>query len=365
MKSKTVTNITLVLATIFIAIANLQVVASFPDGVEPSYELIENGKIRTAIKEGDVEGVRRALNNGASASFSNEHEPHSGHLKMSRPRQTTVALYGHTTHLSAAAHKGNREIMELLLEEGADLNIGAPVVEAYREGHTEIIKWLIDNGTDINIRSFQGFALLPLAIKNKDWDFVDEIFNLKGNLNIQGRGGKTGLIIAAQEGNSTLIERFIKAKADVNLRDNDRATALEASLNHLSCFSALVIAGLNFSATENDETITHLFDYCKSSKVAIEVMNALMNPNVPKGTYGDIYSAIIMNDFEEIAGIPTASTAYWGDCAPNKKIALELAQELEREKIYEYLCGAWGVPEGGSWRDAAIDIAEWVCYFTP
>ena len=81
-----------------------------------------------------------------------------------------------------AVNNGNLEIVKLLVENGADVNVKnvvgqTPLHEAARCGYFEIVKYLIDKGADINAydcveRTPLDYARLP--------DIRDLLFNLGG-----------------------------------------------------------------------------------------------------------------------------------------------------------------------------------------
>jgi len=82
-----------------------------------------------AVESGDVEACRRQLSDGAE------------------PNQTEGPLA--RTPLHFAAKKGHREIAQLLLERGADVNaslaFGAPISSAAEAGHEDMVRLLLDN----------------------------------------------------------------------------------------------------------------------------------------------------------------------------------------------------------------------------
>ncbi|KAK5635619.1 hypothetical protein RRF57_011331 [Xylaria bambusicola] len=65
------------------------------------------------------------------------------------------------TPLSWAARNGHEEIVQLLVEKGADIeskdSIGrTPLLWAAEEGHQEIVQLLVEKGADVNSKSTSG-----------------------------------------------------------------------------------------------------------------------------------------------------------------------------------------------------------------
>ncbi|MEO0839743.1 MAG: ankyrin repeat domain-containing protein [Cyanobacteria bacterium J06643_5] len=104
--------------------------------------------------------------------------------------------------LHYAIHHSRLEILELLLANGADINIPAPeedgnkstpLMETAYRGSSKIARILIEKGADINARDAEG---------------------------------KTTLIIAAERGNAEVAGELILAGADIDAKDNNGHTAL-------------------------------------------------------------------------------------------------------------------------------------------
>jgi uncharacterized protein len=106
-----------------------------------------------AVREGDVEAVRRLLRTGGNVD--------------ARDR------YGQTAMMLAANH-GQREIVELLIEARADLNVAAKynltaLMLAIVAGHAAVAGALIRAGADLTVRGagapgFAGKTAYDLAV---------------------------------------------------------------------------------------------------------------------------------------------------------------------------------------------------------
>lgn len=106
------------------------------------------------------------------------------------------------TALSHACNKGHSQIARLLMERGADLERGSPLVLAASNGHVEMMQLLIDAGASVNRPS----------------DFMQ---------------GSTALIAAATMGQSAAVDILLAADADVTYKDTRGASALQTATAYL------------------------------------------------------------------------------------------------------------------------------------
>ena len=168
--------------------------------------------IHSAVWNGDLEGVQAELDNGVDVDEKDD-------------------LWGRTP-LHIAAEEGHKEIAELLIAAGADVNakdsVGfTPLHEAAWKGHKEVVELLIDNGADVNAKS-DWFERTPLHdavpnIKipaNKEAKEIVELLIAKGaDMNAKdGVLGDTILHYAASQGHKEIAKLLIAKGADVNVR---------------------------------------------------------------------------------------------------------------------------------------------------
>ena len=134
---------------------------------------IFKGTLRKACKKGDIEAVKQHLAAGADVNAG--------------------GVFGKTP-LHLAALKDHKEIAELLIANGADVNAKqavegeTPLHLAAMGGHKEIVELFITNGADLNAKGFGGTPL----------DWAIEWGETKTADLIRKHGGKTGEELKAE-----------------------------------------------------------------------------------------------------------------------------------------------------------------------
>jgi len=122
---------------------------------------------------------------------------------------------------------GNREKVIQYLSLGAE-PLADTVVTAVEKENVEIVKLLIDAGANVNIRNWRGNSPLILAVYHGHRGIVKLLIDAKADLNLNNRHtGHTPLIFAALSGNREITKLLIDAKVDLNIKDYvDRNSAL-------------------------------------------------------------------------------------------------------------------------------------------
>jgi hypothetical protein len=113
-------------------------------------EVSNDQKLLEASKNGNLEEVKKAINNGANINAKNN--------------------YG-ATPLHLACYNGYLEIVECLVENKAEINAknndGYPPLHlACDKGHLDIVKYLIKNGANINAKDNEGYTPCDMAKKD-------------------------------------------------------------------------------------------------------------------------------------------------------------------------------------------------------
>ena len=163
------------------------------------------------------------------------------------PREFEVHIKangGYRSVLSEAARTNDREMLYMALDLGVDANARfedgrTPLMEAASSGHIEIIDLLLNNGADVNAEGYaRGRTALLEAISGSIAE-LHGIEDLKKTVKIllaagadANVGGGTALIEAAKQGDPELMQilREAGAEATVDKTQNGQAL-LNAALN--------------------------------------------------------------------------------------------------------------------------------------
>jgi len=131
----------------------------------------------------------------------------------------------------AAAHQGHIKIVDSLLQKGADPNLISAngittLMLAAQEGHTKVVESLLQRGADSNLKTDKGLTALMLAAQEGHTDVVEYLLQQGANPNLQDNKGATALMIAAEKGHTEAVEALLQKGADPNLIRPNGITAL-------------------------------------------------------------------------------------------------------------------------------------------
>jgi hypothetical protein len=184
--------------------------------------------------------------------------------------------------LIRAVSSGDRDKVELFLREGADLNPSpsvfkvTPLIEACgTKGSYKIACLLLDKGADPNLGNDEGWTPLMGAAKNGHYCTVGAILEGGAHPDIQTPKGWTALMEAVDKGHGEIALRIIEAGATPHIQHKVNKTnalllATEhdqldrvvcALLDHMDCSSHLDL--------QNIEGDTALLIACKKNKVRL------------------------------------------------------------------------------------------------
>jgi len=132
---------------------------------------------------------------------------------------------------TALGFAGLKDVAEILLAKGADVNAknkgGYTLLHlAARSGSKERAKFLISHGADVNATNSSGLTPLLLAYERGDKEVTELLIDEGANIEVRDTWGRTPLHIAAKNGQKDYVELFIAKRADVNAPNNKGRTPL-------------------------------------------------------------------------------------------------------------------------------------------
>ncbi|MGN0016285.1 MAG: DUF2931 family protein [Candidatus Avelusimicrobium sp.] len=162
-------------------------------------------------------------------------------LEAGADKNARVVLYGQELDenaLTAAVNNEHAEIADILRRAGAEeITPGAPSAEAEQAaqnvynsmgitplhyallaGETEKVKELIASGADVNAKAPNMGTPLLYACTVGNVEAARMLVNAKADVNAAGDTGYTPLMMACQTGNKELAELLVAAGADVNAK---------------------------------------------------------------------------------------------------------------------------------------------------
>jgi len=157
--------------------------------------------------------------------------------------------------LQLATSRGNEKVVAVLLKRKADPNAKdsagwTPLMQAADEGHLGIARQLLASGANPNLAGDQGWTALHLTANapdkpEHDYGDVAGLLVAKG-ANVAARNGYgfTPLMVAARNGKPKVAAALIKAKAGINLvNENHSALDFAEMWGHAEVALALRNAG--------------------------------------------------------------------------------------------------------------------------
>jgi len=196
-----------------------------------------------AVYKGDVDTVRRYLEQGGNVN----------------------AKYGFdgNTPLQRAAQNNNKDMVEMLIAKGADVNAkdkdgNTPLQRAAQNNNKDMVEMLIAKGADVNAKDKDGNTPLQRAAQHNRKDVAELLIAKGADVNAKDKDGNTPLQRAAQHNRKDVAELLIAKGADVNAKYNAKNkedyTLLHwaAQNNSKDVAELLIVKGADVNAKEKD-----------------------------------------------------------------------------------------------------------------
>ncbi|MCP4334372.1 MAG: hypothetical protein GY785_17075 [Gammaproteobacteria bacterium] len=145
--------------------------------------------------------------------------------------------FGGMTAIQLAVRDDNLEIMKLLIDNGADVNVGvtrlkiAPLQIAARNGNVGMANLLIVSGANVNQPDHEGASALHFAVRGGKNDIAELLISNGAEVNAKDNEEYTPLHNAAWNGHLETVELLVNNGADINLTTYDGRTAYSCAVN--------------------------------------------------------------------------------------------------------------------------------------
>ena len=181
-----------------------------------------------------------------------------------------------TTPLGTAIVKENLEIVQMLIEKGADANMTyevetedgkiflmSPLIEGLEMENSDIVLFLIVEAcVNLNVKDSKGASPLHISVYNSMADIVEKLLECDVSINAKDDEGVTLLIIAAQEGDRNILKTLLQKNAQIDEQDLSGSTALMVAVKQYlfedvseetrECVEMLLEWNADVNATDNE-----------------------------------------------------------------------------------------------------------------
>ena len=147
-----------------------------------------------------------------------------------------------------AAYNRNSGVVRLLCQEyGVDVNCNTsetveeeskkgitPLEWAAMKGHTEVVKVLLDNKADVNVsRPTDGATPLYIAAQNGHTEVVKLLLDHEADVNVSRHtDGATPLYVAAENGHTEVVKLLLDKNADASTNCQPGGKPIDAARRH-------------------------------------------------------------------------------------------------------------------------------------
>ena len=171
------------------------------------------------------------------------------HLLRKDPGVVRARDQWHSTALHRAAFGGNTQIVELLLNAGADIDAESqhgltPLFSAVHNAQVQVVRLLIARGAKVDPKLDTGESPLHISARGfrakvfyergagEDWapqqmvEIAQALLDAGADVNALAKGGTSPLHIAARYGNKAMVELLLARGASVNAEDRSGSLPL-------------------------------------------------------------------------------------------------------------------------------------------
>ncbi|MCP4130798.1 MAG: hypothetical protein GY754_07435 [bacterium] len=304
-----------------------------------------------AMKKGDPETVKLLLKNGAKTeikskiSYDERFSPlHIGVINNAIPAVPLLVKHGaqvdntlsdNKTPLYFAAKFNNKKMVEILIQLGANINAkfnygSTPLSIASDKGHCNMVQFLLKKGAHVNVQGKPYSSALHRAVESKGenyYSIMAALVQAGADINARNRQNATPLDAALQENNTDAIIFLINNGADLNKREANFLN-YAAKKGRIDLINLLLKKKVRINAVESEDEspLCHAIDNNHDRAARLLIAK---KANVNKGD--PLLAAVRANDIEMIQLLLKKGARI------NKSQALFAATESFRFHIMKFL----------------------------
>jgi ankyrin repeat protein len=241
------------------------------------------------------------------------------------------------TALMTATWYGYTNIVELLLEHGADANItndrASPLTIAFRRQHLDIIRLLLNKGADVNfIPKNSSETPLCLASRHANLDFVKELLD-RGAPVDSVKGGP--LRAASNKGHLAVVKMLLDKGASIDLSDFGGTALSEASLSgQLEVVKELIRRGaaVNIVVRDNKTALHKALEKGHLKIISLLLEHGAGTESFDLSKFTLVALKLLEEALETLLGYPTLSLALHENL---QIFAKKLHSEIEKKGVYQ------------------------------
>ena len=165
-----------------------------------------------------------------------------------------------TTALEHAVRNANREMVQLLISAGANVNTknesGETVLMMLDDDATSDLVWdLLNAGATVNLQDDAGNTALMQAATTNNLEMLKALIDAGAEINTRNKAGRTALIFAASEGFINIVRTLVVGGADMNVTDSNNLNALAHAVgnDHLPVVRFLKSKGAIETVAKNEK----------------------------------------------------------------------------------------------------------------
>ena len=206
-------------------------------------------------------------------------------------RTNAIRLYGFKSTIHQAADAGDLAKVKAFIREGVDVNTNVhgctPLHCAVRYGHKEVAELLIAKGADVNAKDTKGRIPIDLAINKGQIDIAKLLASKSGDVSLH---------TAAYVGDLQKVDKLIADGANVNAKDQKDQTALHyaAKAGGIPVAELLIANGADVNAGDDWKPLQEAA-YC--SKEMVELLLS-KGADINAGRWPALHSALDAGHFD-------------------------------------------------------------------